>query len=97
MRMAVATIDVQVFHLPPLQWAASDHAFDSLFKYLLGMGTTKTLANSPPLDASWVSSVPIKHRLVQFVACNLDFFGVDYNDIVAAINMWRELRLVFAT
>jgi hypothetical protein len=97
MRMAGAAIDMQVLHLRALQRAAGDHAFHRLFQHPFRMPGFQAGADRPALDAAGIAGVVVEHRLVQLVAGDLHLGGVDDDDVVAAIHVRGELRLVLAT
>ena len=48
------------------------------------------------LDAAGIAGVVVEHRLVRLVAGDAHLGGVDHDDVVAAIDMRGELRLVLA-
>jgi hypothetical protein len=96
MRMGVAAIDMQMLHLGALQRAARDHALDRLFQHPLGVRAVQALADAAALDAAGIAGVVVEYRLVRLVAGDPDFPGVDHHDVVAAIDMRGELRLVLA-
>ena len=96
MRMLGARIDVQVLHLLALQRAAGDHALDRLLDHALGMRALEPLADGAALDAAGIAGVVVEDRLLGLVAGHPHLLGVDDDDVVAAIDMRGELRLVLA-
>jgi hypothetical protein len=76
--------------------AAGDHALHRLFQHALGVLGFQALADAAALDAAGIARVVVEHRLIRFVAGDAHLRGVDHDDVVAAVDMRCELRLVLA-
>ena len=96
MRMFRSGKDPQILHDPAPERAARHHALDRLFDDPLGMLAVEDGALAAPLDAARVTRVPVENVVFALVAGQLDLFGVDHDDVVAAIHMRRVGRLVLA-
>ena len=94
--MRGAGIDAQVRHLAAAQRTARDHALNGLFKHALGEAAIQHLGGGHFLDAAGVASVLVIGLLLQLVARQLDLAGVDHDDMIAAIDVRGEARLVLA-
>src|SRR6185437_10392233 len=91
-----AAIHMQMLHLHALQRAARDHPFHRLFDHTLRMVGFQPLADRAALDAAGVTGVVVEDRLVGLIARHPHFPGVHHDDVVAAIDVRSELRLVLA-
>jgi hypothetical protein len=96
MRMRRGGIQMKMLHLLALKRAARDHALDSLFQHAFRVFGVQALLDRATLDAAGIASVVIKYLLLRLVAGQVDLVGVHHDDVVAAIDMRRELRLVLA-
>src|SRR5690606_21891056 len=95
MGMLITRIDFQLLKHGATQWTQWQHTFDS------GLDSTlwrlvNQLLKTDFLDATDVTCVVIVLFVFGFIACNTYFFCVDYNDIVASINMGSIFGLMLA-
>src|SRR3989339_1475522 len=96
MRVFSSCIYTQVSELPAAQWPARKHALDSLLDNTLRMIARKYLTFAATFNTSRVSCVPVENVLLRLVAGKTDFLGIDYNNVIAAIDMRGKLRLFLA-
>ena len=95
-RMLGAGEDAQVAHLLAAQRAARDHALDGLFEHALGEAAFEHLAGGDFLDAAGIAGVLVIDLVRQLLAGEPHLVGVDDDDIVTAIDVRGEARLVLA-
>src|SRR6478735_3747555 len=88
-RMLGAGIDAQIAELLAAERSARQHP--------LRMLAIENLCRSPLLDAAGITGVPVIDLVGALVAGEHDLGGVDDDNVVAAIHMWREARLVLAS
>ena len=88
--------DAQVAQLLTAQGPPRDHALHGLFQYALRETTLEHLARGYPLDAAGVTGVLVIDLVRQLLAGELDLVRVDDDDIVTAIDVRGERRLVLA-
>src|SRR3546814_198892 len=91
-----AGIDAQVTHLLAPQRPARDHALDRLFEHALGEAAFEHLAGGDALDAARIAGVPVIDLARQLVAGEAHLVRVDDDDVVTAIDVRGEARLVLA-
>src|SRR5476651_190384 len=89
-------IDAQVLHLRAAERTAGDHALDGLDQDALGKAAFEALAQGLALDAAGMAGVPVEDLALGLAAGDADLLGVDDDDVVAAIDMRREHRIVLA-
>ncbi len=90
MRMLRSGKDAKILHDPASQRAARQHALDRLLDHALGMPAGEDRALAAPFDPAGIAGVPVEDIILAFVAGQLDLFGIDDDDIVAAIHVGRE-------
>src|SRR5262249_52448524 len=88
--------DPEVLHDLAAERPARHHALDRLFDDPLRMLAVENGALAAPLDAAGITSMPIEDAVGALVAGQLHLFGIDDDDIVAAIHMRRIGGLVLA-
>ena len=88
--------DPEVLHDPTPKRATRNHALDRLLDHPLGMPAVENGALAAPLDAARIAGMPIKDVVFALVAGQLHLFGIDDDDIVAAIHVRRIGGLVLA-
>src|SRR5262249_39069894 len=54
------------------------------------------LAKRPCPEAAGITGVTVDHLLIELLPRYVDLLGVDDNDEIAGVHMWRVLRLVLA-
>ena len=54
------------------------------------------LTSSALFDAAGMTGVPVIFFVLVFATSQFDFVGIDYDNIVTTIHMWREGGFVFA-
>src|SRR6185437_16610671 len=94
--MLHARIDVQVLHLLTAERSAGDHALDGLYQDALREAAFEALAQGLALDAAGMTGVPVEHFTLGLAAGEAHLLGVDDDDVVAAIDVRGEHRLVLA-
>src|SRR4051794_3581925 len=95
-RMLGAIIEMQRPHLIAAKRAARDHALDGFLQDSLGEAALEYLAGRHFLEPAGVARVLVIELLLQLAAGEADLVGVDHHDMVAAVDMRRVARLVFA-
>jgi hypothetical protein len=95
-RMLRAVVEVKRAHLVAAERAARDHALHRLLEHTLGETALEHLARSRLLQPAGVAGVLVIDLLVELAAGEADLVGVDHDDMVAAIDVRREARLVLA-
>ncbi len=63
---------------------------------MAGVLAVQTLCDRTGLDTASIAGVVMKELLIRLVAGQRHFFGVDDNNVVTAVNVRCELRLVLA-
>src|SRR5689334_6728596 len=91
-----AGIDIEMLHLAALQRSARDHALHRLLQHALGMLALHPLPNGAPFYPARIAGVIIEHRLVRLLPGHPQLGSIHHHDVVATINVRRELRLVLA-
>jgi hypothetical protein len=91
-----ALVDAQVLHLRAAERSAGDHALDGLDDDALGEAAFQALAQGLALDAAGMAGVPVEDFALGLAAGQADLLGVDDDDVVAAIDVRGEGRLVLA-
>src|SRR5262249_55273280 len=89
-------VDPQVLHLRASQRAARDHALDRLDDDALGKAALEALAQGLALDATGMAGVPVEDFPLGLAAGQAHLLGIDDDDVVAAIDVRRESRLMLA-
>ncbi len=89
MRMVRTGVDTQVGHLLATKRATWKHALDSLHHDALRMVTIQNFVSCAFLDAAGMTGMPLVGLVVTLVAGQEDLLGIDNNDMVATINVWR--------
>src|SRR5262245_18666747 len=95
--MFCSGVDAQIPELLAGKRPARQHALDSLLQHPLGVLALENLRGRPLLDAAGISSMPVIDLVAAFLAGEHDLIGIDDDDIVAAIHMRGEARLVLAS
>src|SRR5690606_4690082 len=96
MRMAGAGVNAQIAHLPPPERTAWHHPLDGLENHPLRMATSEALTLRSLLDPGRMAGVPVVLALVVLAPGVPRLFGVDYDHVVAAIDMRRVARLMLS-
>ena len=91
-----AGIDVQLAHLLAAQRVAGNHPLDGLDQDAFGVITIEDLGGGAMFDAAGMPGVPVIQLIGTLAPGHLNFFGIDNDDIVAAIHMGGERRFVLA-
>src|SRR5258708_15432279 len=94
--MVRSGVDAQVLHLRAAERAAGDHALDGLDQDALGEAAFEALAQGLALDAAGMAGVPVEDLALGLAAGQADLIGVDDDNVVAAIDVRGERRLVLA-
>src|SRR3546814_2918104 len=92
--MVGARENAQVAHLLAAERAARDHALDGLFEHALGEAALEDLRGAGFLDAAGIAGMLVIALVGHLLAGELHLFGIDDDDIVAAIDMRGKARLV---
>src|SRR5262245_30859380 len=96
-RVRLALVDLEVAHLAPRQRAVLlHHALDRAHDHALGEAALEGRARRLLLDAADMAGVPVEAAVVELAAGQPHLLGVDDDDVVAAVDMRRERRLVLA-
>src|SRR5665213_3572234 len=95
-RMSRSGIDLEMAHDAASERPARHHALHRLENNALRMLAVEDGAFAAALDAAGKSGMPIEDAVGTLVAGELDLLGIDHDDMVAAIHMRREGRLVLA-
>src|SRR5690606_17800246 len=96
-RMLAAAIDTKLRQLLARQRAfLRHHALDGLFKDALRMLAGENLARDALLDPARVTGVAIVDLVGHFLAGERNLVGVDDDDMVARINVRREVGAMLA-
>lgn len=93
MRMARASIYMKVRKQTTTQTIFRQHTFHSMFDYPT-RNPVKNLTGSSKTLSTRVTRVTYVLLFRQLVAGKTDFFGVDYNDVVTAIDVRSVIGLV---
>ena len=93
--MLIASINVQVPVDFPAQTVLRQHAFNSHFQNPLWMFFEQKPGRCETLSTG-IARVAYIDLIGQFLACQTHFFSVDNDYVVATVNVWREVGLVFA-
>src|SRR5664279_1147204 len=96
MRMFAALIDTQIAELPTAKRATRQHSLHGFFDDTFGETALKNEFGGPFLDAALIAGVVVIDLLVALAASQNHFFGIDDDDVVAIVHMWREGWLVLA-
>ncbi len=96
MRMLGAGVEVQRLHLLAPKRAARDHPLDGLLEHALGEAAVEHLVGGHFLEAAGVAGVLVVDLLTALVAGEADLLDVDDDDVVAAVDVRGEARLVLA-
>src|SRR3954452_7268717 len=96
MRVARSGIDAQIAHDLAAKWAARDHALHRLHDDALRVLAIEDRAGAALLDAAGIAGVPVELAVGPLVAGEVDLLRIDDDDVVAAIHMRGEARLVLA-
>src|SRR3989338_5640489 len=88
--------DVEFNHDVALQRSAGNHSFNGIMQNSFGKFSFNDLACGFVFDSAWIASVPVIKFFGVFFAAEFHFFGVDDNDMIAAIKIWREACFMFA-
>jgi hypothetical protein len=94
--MLGAIVEMQRAHLVTAQRTARDHPLDRLFEHALGEAALEHLARTDLLDAAGIAGVLVVDLVLQLLAGEPHLARVDDDDMVAAIDMRGEARLVLA-
>ena len=94
--MLGAGVEVQRLHLLASERAARDHPLDGLLEHALGEASVEDLVGGHFLDAAGIAGVLVVGLLTALVAGEADLLDVDDHDVVAAIDVRGEARLVLA-
>src|SRR5579862_1638486 len=94
--MIGAGIDPEMTHHRAAERPTRDHTFDRLLDDPLGMLAIEDRALTASLDAARIAGVPVEDALRALVAGELHLFGVDDDDVVAAIHVRGVAGLVLA-
>ena len=97
MRVLATGVHMQVTQLGALERATRDHALNRLDYQMVGVVAFTALAHGAGLDPTGITRVVVEQLLLFLTAAQGYLFGIDNNDMVAAINVRGELRLVLAT
>src|SRR5690606_21789528 len=95
-RMLATLVDAKGTHLIPAKRAAWDHALNGLLENALRKAAFQNLVRALFLDAAGITRVAIIDLVGHLLAGEADLLGVDDDDIVTAIDMRGEARLVLA-
>ena len=93
--MLVASINVQIPVDFPAQAVLGQHAFDGHFEKPLRVLCKQNPGRCEALSTG-VTRVAYIDLIGQFLTSQTHFFGVDDDYVVATVNVWREVGLVFA-
>lgn len=96
MGMLGTFINLQITHLTSAQRTARHHALDGLFDKALGKAASQRLRRRASLDPAGMPRVIMKFLVRHLVAGQTDLFGVDNDDVIAAIDGRRKRRPVLA-
>src|SRR5215510_1605448 len=91
-----ALVDAKIAELDPSERPARQHALDRLFDDPLREAPLHDRLGGALLDAADVTGVVVIDLLLQLAAGQHHLLGIDDDDVVAAIDMRRVGRLVFA-
>ena len=94
--MLGAGIEMQSLHLLAAKRAARNHALHGLFQDALGKAAIQHLVGCHGLDPAGIAGVLVIGLLLQLVAGQADLVGIDDHDMVTAIDMRGEARLMLA-
>jgi hypothetical protein len=78
------------------QRSPRDHPLDRLAEHPIRVLTLEDLRRGALLDAAGVAGMPVVRLLVALVAGQPHLFGVDHDDVVAAVDMRGVAGLVLA-
>src|SRR4029453_4562923 len=95
-RMLGAVVEVQGAHLVAAERTTRDHALHGLFQHALGEAALKHLARRHFLQAAGIAGVLVIKLVLQLAAGEAHLVGVDDDNIVAAIDVRGEARLMLA-
>ena len=96
MRVLGAGVKVQRAHLRPAEGAARDHPLDSLLQHALRKAAFEHLVGGDLFQAAGITGVLVISLGLELVAGETDLVGVDHDDMVTAIDVRGEARLVLA-
>src|SRR3546814_11048483 len=96
MRVSSARENAQVTHLLTAKRSARDHAFNGFFQNAFRETTLQHLGSGHALDTASITGVLVVNLVLQLLARELHLVGVDHDDIVTAIHMRGEARLMLA-
>ena len=96
MRVIGAVVEVKCTHLIAAERSAGDHALNRLFEHALGEAALEHLARGDLLDPAGIAGVLVVDLLVELAPGEADLVGVDDDDMVAAVDVRGEARLVLA-
>jgi hypothetical protein len=77
--------------------SARNHALNGLVQHALRVLALENLRGRPLLDAAGIASMPVIDLVGALIAGEHHLVGVDDDDVVAAIHMRCEARLVLAS
>ena len=89
-------VDTQVLHLRAAERSAGDHALDGLDDDARREAAFQPLAQGLALDAAGMAGMPVEDFALGLAAGQAHLLGVDDDDVVAAIDVGSEGRLVLA-
>ena len=81
-------------HLPT-QGVLRKHTLDGLFQDAFGL-LSQELFKIDGLQVADVTSVVMVHLVLELSARNVNFFGIDYNNVVAGVHVGSKYRLMLA-
>ena len=96
MRVFATGINTQICHLLAAECTTRQHALDGGSHDPIGKFSLKYLASGTLLNAARMAGMPIINLVGPLLAGQLDFIGVDDDNIVAHIHMRGKSRLVLA-
>jgi len=95
MRMFVTGIDLQLLEYLSAKTVMGKHALDSMFHHMLRTALEEVSDRFEARTAG-VKRVVIELFQLLTLARDHNFFGIDHHDIIADVEVRRELRLVLA-
>src|SRR5581483_11260329 len=96
MRMLGTAVNTQIAHLNAAERTTRDHALDRLLQHALGETTLEDLARGALLDMADIAGVLVVGLLLALATGQHGMRRVDDDDIVAAIDVRRVRRKMFA-
>ena len=89
-------VNAQIAHLHPPQGPARNHPLHRLQNHAFGMGAAENAARRMRFDAARITRMPVIDLVGELFARQADLRRIDDDDVVAAIDMGRETRLMLA-